>query len=145
MAGMPQSSSASPDIDPLVPLLDDPCGAELVRLGRVGKAAGMRTRRIYVCHPYADDPETNTERVRGICRALTDSGYLPIAPHVYLPQFIDEGTERERALSLCLELVGTCDEVRVYGGRITSGMRREIEYAEARAIPVRIVESEVTS
>ncbi len=40
MAGMPQSSSASPDIDPLVPLLDDPCGAELVRLLRsMGRVA----------------------------------------------------------------------------------------------------------
>lgn len=116
------------------------CAAELVRLGRAGRTAGMRTRRIYVCHPYADDPEANAERVREICRALTDSGYLPIAPHVYLPQFIDEGTERERALSLCLELIGTADEVRVYGGRITAGMRREIEHAEARAIQVRFIE-----
>ncbi len=118
------------------------CGAELVRLGRAGKSAGMRTRRIYVCHPYSDDPEGNVVRVREICRALTDSGYLPIAPHLYLPQFVDEKTERERALSLCLELVVTCDEVRVYGGRVTAGMRREIEHAEARAIQVRFVDGE---
>jgi hypothetical protein len=116
------------------------CAAELVRLRRGRKAAGMRTRRVYVCHPFADDPEANAERVRGICRALTESGFLPIAPHLYLPQFLDEETERDRALSLCLELVGACDEVRVYGGRVTSGMRREIERAEAMSIPVRFVE-----
>ena len=113
------------------------CAAELVRMHRGRKAAGMRTRRVYVCHPFADDPEANAERVRGICRALTESGFLPIAPHVYLPQFIDEDNDRERALGLCLELVDTCDELRVYGGRVTAGMRREIEHAERRGIPVR--------
>jgi len=48
-------------------------------------------------------------------------------------------------MALCLELVGACDEVRVYGDRITAGMRKEIDYAEARAIPVRIVETEARS
>ena len=118
------------------------CGAELVRLRRAGRLGGMRTRRVYVCHPFADDPEGNARGVLEICRALTDSGFLPVAPQVYLPQFLDEANERDRALSLCLELVGACDEVRVYGGRITSGMRREIEYAEARGIPVRFADAE---
>lgn len=116
------------------------CAAELVRLRRARMAVGVRTRRIYVCHPYADDPEANTERVRELCRALTDSGYLPVAPQLYLPQFLDEDTQREVALSFCLELVGICDEVRVYGGRVTAGMRREIERAEVLSIPVRFVE-----
>ena len=93
---------------------------------------------------FADDPEGNARGVLEICRALTDSGFLPVAPQVYLPQFLDEANERDRALSLCLELVGACDEVRVYGGRITSGMRREIEYAEARGIPVRFADAEAT-
>jgi len=119
------------------------CGAELVRLRRAGRLGGMRTRRVYVCHPFADDPEGNVQRVREICRALADSGFLPIAPQVYLPQFIDEDSERAQALSLCLELVGACDEVRAYGDRISAGMRREIEYAEARGIPVRFVEEVV--
>lgn len=116
------------------------CGAELVRMRRARKAAGVRTRRVYVCHPFANDPQANTERVQQLCRALTDSGHLPVAPHIYLPQFLDEGTERDRALALCLELVGACDELRVYGGQVTAGMRREIERAEALGVPVRFVE-----
>ena len=116
------------------------CAAEIVRLQRARMACAVRTRRIYVCHPFTDDPQASTDRVRELCRALTESGYLPVAPQLYLPQFLDEATERERALSLCLELVGACDEVRVYGGRVTAGMRREIERAEALSIPVRFVE-----
>ena len=120
------------------------CGAQLVRIRRAGRLGGLRTRRVYVCHPFGGAPDENAQRVLTLCRALTDSGYLPIAPQVYLPAFLDEATERELARSLCLELVGACDEVRVYGGRITPGMRKEIEYAEARAIPVRIIETEAT-
>ena len=114
--------------------------AELVRIGRHRQRPSVRTRRVYVCHPFAGDPEGNAARVRAICGSLADAGLLPIAPHVYLPQFIDEATERERAMALCLELAGDCDEVRVYGGRVTEGMRREIEHAEARGIPVRFAE-----
>ena len=40
---------------------------------------------------------------------LIDDGALPIAPHLYLPQLIDDATGREQALALCLELLATCD------------------------------------
>lgn len=118
------------------------CAAELVRMGRRSAAPTVRTRRVYVCHPYAGDVPANTVRVRSICRALVESGFVPVAPHLYLPAFLDEATERETALALCLELVGTCDEVRVYGGSITAGMMREIERAEALGLPVRFVDAE---
>lgn len=109
------------------------CAAEIVRRHRLATA---RRRRVYVCHPYAGDPVGNAARVRVICRRLVAEGVLPIATHLYLPAFLDEATERELALELCLELVDLSDEVRVYGGRITSGMARELERAHERGIPV---------
>ena len=117
--------------------------AEIVRLRRNRPNSSGRMRRVYVCHPFAGDVPGNTTRVRAICRALADSGFLPVAPHLYLPRFLDEATERERALAVCLELVAACDEVRVYGGTVTAGMMREIERAEALGLPVRIVGAEV--
>jgi len=113
--------------------------AELVRRRRLERS---RLRRVYVCHPFADDPAGNIERVRGLSRQLVALGVMPVAPQLYLPQLLDEGTEREQALRLCLELVDTCDEVRVFGGRVTAGMKREVEYAKSRDIPVRF-ETEV--
>lgn len=110
--------------------------AELVRLERHQHVAGIRTRRVYVCHPFRDDPVRNAERVRDLCRGLLDEGFLPVAPQLYLPQFVQEETERELALRLCLELLDDCDEVRVCGAEITDGMRREIERAEARGLKV---------
>ena len=98
-----------------------------------------RRRRVYVCHPFASDPAGNIERVRGISQFLIDDGVLPIAPHLYLPQLIDEATGREQALSLCLELLATCDEVRVFGDIVTEGMERELREAKRLSIPARFV------
>ena len=113
------------------------CAAELVRLeSHHRKEGGPRTRRVYVCHPFGGDPVRNAERVRDICADLVREGFIPIAPALYLPQFISEERERELALRLCLERLDECDEVRVYGSDITEGMRAEIARAEARGIPV---------
>lgn len=102
----------------------------------------FRTRRVYVCHPYRNAPAENVERVTEICKALSASGHMPVAPQLYLPQFMDEATEREQALAMCFELLEASDEVRVYGQSITAGMRVEIERAEVRGIPVRFVDAE---
>ncbi|MFP2958470.1 exonuclease domain-containing protein [Myxococcus sp. 1LA] len=110
--------------------------AELVRHRRL--EAGRR-RRVYVCHPFASDPAGNIERVRAISQFLLDDGVLPIAPHLYLPQLVDEATGREQALALCLELLATCDEVRVFGELVTEGMERELREAKRLGIPARFV------
>ena len=94
-------------------------------------------KRIYICHPFAADPEGNVASVRLICRAVIQEGNLPIAPHLYLPQFIDEQTERELAISACLELLISCDELRFYDhAGISAGMRIEIDEAETLSIPI---------
>lgn len=92
--------------------------------------------RIYVAHPHSDDVAGNVERVRAICRAVVDEGHVPIAPHLFLPAFVDETTERDLALRLCTELVGGCEALWFYGTRITPGMEREISAAQALGIPV---------
>jgi hypothetical protein len=94
-----------------------------------------RRRRVYVCHPFANDPAGNIERVRAISQFLIDDGALPIAPHLYLPQLVDEASGREQALALCLELLGTCDEVRVFGDLVTEGMERELRVREGPRHP----------
>ena len=43
---------------------------------------------------------------------------------------------KARGIPLCLELLDVCDEVRVYGDRVTDGMRAELQHAEARGIVV---------
>jgi hypothetical protein len=92
--------------------------------------------KVYIAHPYAGDVAANVERVRAICRTVVAEGHLPIAPHLYLPGFIDEEIDRELALRFCLELVACCDALWLYGTRISPGMEREISAARERGIPV---------
>jgi Domain of unknown function (DUF4406) len=89
---------------------------------------------LYICHPFRGDPTGNAERVRRIAEGLKHD-YAVIAPHLMLPHFIDETTERPLALAHCLRLVAAADEVRVYG-EVTAGMQLEIAEARRLGIPV---------
>jgi hypothetical protein len=63
------------------------------------------------------------------------AGHLPLVPQLYLPKFIDESSERNLAMKLCLGFLARSDEVWVYG-ESTDGMRLEIAEAERLGIPV---------
>ena len=66
---------------------------------------------------------------------------MPIAPHIYCPRFLldTELTERRRGMAIGMELLEMCDEVRVYGDRISEGMQAEISRAKELGIPVHYV------
>lgn len=97
---------------------------------------------VYICSPYSGDVERNTKNARKYCRYAVDQGCIPLAPHLLFPQFLSEETERELALSMDLKLLRVCGELWVCGGRISSGMRRELDCAKASGIPVRYVNEE---
>lgn len=94
-----------------------------------------RPETVYICHSFGSDPHGNADRVRKICRWFARQGYLPLAPHIYLPQFLDEATEREKTMDLCRRLIALADELLVFG-EPTAGMKMEIEEAERMGVPV---------
>ena len=98
----------------------------------------MTDKLIYVCSPYRGDTEANTLFARECCRRVFESGAVPVAPHLYFPQFCndDDAGERAQGMRYALELLRSCDEVFVFGDRISEGMRSEIAEAELLAIPV---------
>lgn len=49
---------------------------------------------VYVCSPYAGDVEENIRKACACCRYTVDQGCIPLAPHLYLPRFLDEESER---------------------------------------------------
>jgi hypothetical protein len=89
---------------------------------------------VYVCSPFRGDAETNAANALRYCRFAVEHGYFPIAPHCYLPRFMDDGipAERELAMSFGLRLLGECRELWVFGRRISDGMKAEI--AEAKRL-----------
>lgn len=94
---------------------------------------------VYVCSPYSGNVEVNTENARRYCRYATDKGYIPLAPHLYLPQFLDEKRERDLALFMDIALISKCAELWVFGDVISKGMDKEIRYAEKKGKPIRYI------
>ena len=61
-------------------------------------------------------------------RFAVNKGYVPIAPHLLFPQFLDNDNPEERELGLFFGNSLMCKraEVWVFGSRISSGMEAEI-------------------
>jgi hypothetical protein len=102
---------------------------------------------VYICSPYAGDIEVNTENARRYCRMAVNSGYIPIAPHLLFPQFMNDDIPRERELAMFFGnvLMSKCAEVWVLGDRISPGMKEEIRRAERKNYKIRYFNKEEKS
>lgn len=94
---------------------------------------------VYVCSPFSGDPAGNAEKARRYCRFAVDNGYAPFAPHLFFPQFLDDGIPEERELGLFMAIImlTKCAELWVFGEQITRGMAQEIRKAESRGMIIR--------
>ena len=55
-------------------------------------------KKIYVCSRLAGDIENNIEKAKIYARFVTNEcGSIPIAPHIYFTQFLDDTVPEERA------------------------------------------------
>ena len=86
---------------------------------------------VYICSPYAGDIEKNVRAARRYCRFAVDKGYIPFAPHLLYPQFLDDKNSDERNLGMLFgsAMMSKCSEVWVFGDNITPGMLVEIRRA----------------
>ncbi|WP_270421235.1 DUF4406 domain-containing protein [Acidaminococcus massiliensis] len=94
---------------------------------------------VYICSPYAGDVERNVLRARRYCRYAADRGFIPLAPHLLLPQFLDEKTERNLALFMGISLLSKCAELWIFGEIISQGMEVEIRYAQKKGKPIKYI------
>ena len=99
---------------------------------------------VYICSRYRGDIAHNMAMARRYSRYAADNGYVPLTPHLWLPQFLSEETERDLAIGMDLRLLERCDELWVCGDEISEGMEAEIAHAEETRIPVRhIIEEDL--
>ena len=86
---------------------------------------------VYICSPYAGDIEENVKAARVYSRFAVDKGFIPVAPHLLFPQFLDDTNPQERELGLFFgnALMSKCSEVWGFGSVISPGMQTEIKRA----------------
>lgn len=100
-------------------------------------ATNEKTRHlVYIASAYSGDIDGNTRKARLYCRFAALEGKSPIAPHLYLPSFLSEETEREFALEIDLAILNYCSELWAFG-EPTVGMKAEIAAAEEQGIRIR--------
>ena len=87
-------------------------------------------RRVFISHPYKDDPKENKKLVDTICMELAEKDdILPISP-LHLFSFMEDDLQREEILHVCFRLIDICDEVWIYGD--SEGCEKERDYALSR-------------
>ena len=96
---------------------------------------------VYICSAYSGDVEGNAEKARRYSRFAVDTGKIPIAPHLLLPQFMEEESERELAMFMDIAILSKCRELWVFG-MPTAGMLNEIAYAERKQMTIRYFNEE---
>ena len=108
-------------------------------LKQLQQAENMARLLTYICSPYSGDVQANTALARQFCSFAVAAGQIPLAPHLLFPQFINEADPDERELAMCFNkvLLSRCDVVWVYTGRVSRGMRAEIEWARDLELPIR--------
>lgn len=97
---------------------------------------------VYICSPLRGDILKNLTNAAGYCREVVEKWpeVIPIAPHLYFTQFLNDNRPNERSLGMemGLELLDMCEELWVYGmDNPSEGMKAELEYAKENGITIR--------
>lgn len=96
---------------------------------------------VYIAHPIGGDL-VNLYKIRSIGRKinLEEPNVVPFAPYFFDCHSLDDNVpeERQRGIKNNVALLkkGFVDEVRLYGKRISEGMRQEIDLAFKLGIDV---------
>lgn len=93
---------------------------------------------VYICAPLAGNVKRNLANAKRYSRFASMHGAVVFTPHFYA-EYLDDDVEKERNLAICMNerMLKLCDEVWVFGKRISPGMKDEIRFAERRGIKVK--------
>lgn len=69
---------------------------------------------------------------------------IPLAPHLHYPQFMDNTDPDACELAMFFNriLLSKCEQLWAYIGRLSAGMRAEINWAHQMDIPVRFFDAD---
>ncbi len=112
---------------------------------RMEKEAAAFRPLVYICSPYRGHTNQNIENARRYSRFAVDHHYIPLAPHLLFPQFMDDtlGEDRRKAMFMDLVVLSVCSQVWVFGSTRSEGMVQEIRFAEKNHLNIRYFTEEL--
>ena len=93
-------------------------------------------KNIYVCAAWRD-PNSSLQ-FKQICNKIIEMGHNPICWAIMYAQLLDftDVKNRDTAIKNSLSLMGSCDEIWVFGANKTSTMIQELSVATHKELPV---------
>lgn len=97
---------------------------------------------VFVSTPFhaetVAEMQENIHLAQRICKKVMRDGYIPYAPHLLFPQFLDDADARQRkeGITAGIEMLRRCDILVFSGGKVTDGMTQEMKAASDLGIPV---------
>ena len=76
-------------------------------------------KKVYICAPLGGNVAENLEKVKTYAKYALMCGTAPVVPHFYA-----------LCLAAGLSLLWFCDEMWIFGGEVTEGMRSEIQFCK---------------
>lgn len=102
----------------------------------------------YIAHPVGGDVENNLTLIREIVLKinLEEEDVVPFVPYYSDVVSMDDSNPEQRARGIKnnIHLLQFCDELRLYGDRISEGMCLEIAKAIELGIPIKIYSDNIT-
>lgn len=100
-------------------------------------------KKVYICSPLRGDIQGNLDKVERYTEFALKSGVAPVVPHFYANCLDDSNPhDRETGLAAGLSLLWFCDELWVFGDKVTEGMKKEIHFCKYLNITIRYIDEE---
>jgi hypothetical protein len=95
-------------------------------------------KKIFVCSPFKGNIFNNIRNAIRCCKFVSNLGYIPFAPHLHYPRFLNDHNEKQREIGIQsgLAFLKHCDELWYFGEYVSEGMLKEIHFAKTNNIPV---------
>ena len=103
-------------------------------------------RKNYIISRYSGtktETRFNVRVARFMAKKVLDEGFIPVVPHIYFTQFLDDRKqcERSKGVEIALDLLKECDKatVVIVYNYISDGMKAELKCVNSLGIPVRVI------
>lgn len=100
-------------------------------------------KKVYICSPLGGDVEGNLNQVRRYTQYALKCGTAPVVPHFYALCLDDNNPEeREIGMAAGISLLCFCDELWIFGDKVTDGMKAEIQFCKSLNMQTRKIRDE---
>ena len=82
--------------------------------------------KIFISHPFADNPKENKEQIDKICKALLEKDIVAISP-LHLFSYMEDDNNRQEIMETCYNLIEIYPLMRT---KASKGCDEELKYAK---------------